>query len=213
MASEMTTPTPTPTSLPAAAYVAIKLAQIVPVNRPQGAQSMAMSFGKLSLKQKLPANAEVTLVPLGVELPAVTTRIGNTEAMENPCSESLPKLFETELTPINDTAWLNAPAMTQEKRYSENAPFDVCVIYPAVNSARALNRGLLESAKLPKKVLLHQIITALDVTGDNQPEVLLIEYCCDKPAAPRNECDLTCSAVYVREANGQWRIAETQTPC
>jgi hypothetical protein len=125
----------------------------------------------------------------------------------------LPKLFDTELKPSADATWLKAVNPDPERQDGEKAPFDVCVIYPAVAAARALERNTFEKAQLPKKVLLHQIVVALDVTGDEQPEILLVEYCCDKPQAQRNECDLTCSAVYVREANGQWRIAETQTPC
>jgi hypothetical protein len=203
----------TVTPSPVAAPVTIKFAHIVPVSRPQGLQSTTMSFGKLNLKQKLPANAEVSLVPLGAALSASTTRVTNVVAMENPCSESLPKRYETELAPITEAAWLKAVTAPDDKRFTENAPFDVCVIYPAVTAARALERSVFEKARLPKKVLLHHIVAALDVTGDEQPEVLLVEYCCDKPQAQRNECDLTCSAVYVRAPNGVWRIAETQTPC
>ena len=202
-----------PTGKMARAPVRIQMAQIIPIERPQGLQSREVRFAAVSFKLRLKAGAEVTLVPLGVELPAAIVQVIQAVAVENPCSDALPKLYDTELAPLADPVWLSAPTPFNEKRFSENAPFDVCVIYPAVAQARALNRGLLDAATLPKKVPLANIVLALDTTGDDEADVLLVEYCCDQPQAARGACDLTCSAVYVRAPNGAWRIAETQTPC
>ncbi len=190
--------TPLMEAIPSTAVVVepVQLAKIISVDNSQA------TLAPLSLKKRLPARAEVLLIPLFGELAAVRTQILQVSPIENPCSDALPKLYETELRPVKDKSWLNA-----------SAPFDVCVIYPAIASARSLKLNALQAARLPSKVALANITAALDINNDQQPDVLLVEYCCDKPELDRKACDLTCSAVYVRAANGQWRIAETQTPC
>ena len=189
--------TPMLESVPSSALAEpIQLAKIISVDSSQA------TLAPLSLKKRLPARAEVLLIPLSGELAAVRTQVLQVSPIENPCSDALPKLYETQLRPIKDKSWLNT-----------SAPFDVCVIYPAIASARALKLDALQSAQLPPKVNSANITAALDTNNDQQPDVLLVEYCCDKPEQDRKACDLTCSAVYVRAANGQWRIAETQTPC
>jgi hypothetical protein len=175
------------------------LAQIISAD---SSQEGGLRFAPLSLKKRLRARAEVLLIPLSGELAAIRTQILQVSPIENPCSDALPKLYETVLRPVSDKTWLTAAA-----------PFEVCVIYPVIASARSLNRESLNAAQLPPKVALSNITAALDTNNDQQPDVLLVEYCCDQPQADRKSCDLTCSAVYVRAANGQWRIAETQTPC
>ncbi len=186
-----------------ALVAAVQLAKIINVENSQAAE---LRLAPLSLKKRLPSRAEVLLIPLSVplsgELAAVRTQVLQVSPTENPCSDALPKLYETELRPIKDKSWLNA-----------TAPFDVCVIYPALASARSLKVDGLLAAQLPSKVNLANLTAALDTNNDEQPDVLLVEYCCDKPQVDRKSCDLTCSAVYVRDAKGQWRIAETQTPC
>ena len=190
-------------AVPSLASVAsVQFAKIISVERPEDAQATALRFAPLSLKKRLPARAEVLLIPLAGELAAIRTQVLKISLIENPCSEALPKLYETELRPVSDKSWL-----------SSSPPFEVCVIYPAIASARALKLDALQTTQLPTKVALANIIAALDINNDQQPDVLLLEYCCDNPQADRKSCDLTCSAVYVRVANGQWRIAETQTPC
>jgi hypothetical protein len=177
----------------------VQLAKIISV---ESSQATELRLAPLSLKKRLPPRAEVLLIPLSGELAAVHTQVLQVSPIENPCSEALPKLYETELRPITSQVWLTAAA-----------PFDVCVIYPAIASARSLKLEALQAAQLPPKVNPANIAAALDTNNDQQPDVLLVEYCCDKPQADRKTCDLTCSAVYVRDAKGQWRIAETQTPC
>jgi hypothetical protein len=183
----------------------IQIAKIIspvrPPERTDDAPAKELIFAALSLKKRLPPRAEVLLVPLNAELTALRTQVTQVAAVENPCSSALPKLYETKLRSVTNQDWLNA------------SPFEVCLIYPALKTVRALDREKLDAAQLPAKVVLTNITAALDTNDDQQPEVLLVEYCCDKPQADRQSCDLTCSAVYVRDAKGRWRIVETQTPC
>ncbi len=195
--------TPLAEAIPSTALVAsVQFAKVISVERPEDAQAVELRFAPLSLKKRLPARSEVLLIPLSGELATVRTQVLQVSPIENPCSDALPKLYETELRPIKDMSWLNT-----------SVSFDVCVLYPAIVSARTLKLDALQAAQLPQKVILANITAALDTNNDQQPDVLLVEYCCDKPELDRKACDLTCSAVYVRDAKGHWRIAETQTPC
>ena len=195
--------TPLAETIPSAALAEpIQVAKIIGLDPDQDARSPEVRFAAITLKKKLPLWKEVLLVPLTSEFEAVRTQIREVAAIENPCSDALPKLYETQLQPIASQSWLSA-----------KTPFDVCLIYPAIASARSLNPELLQAEQLPKKVVRANITVAIDTTNDQQPDVLLVVYCCGKPELDRKSCDLTCSAVYVRAANGQWRIAETQTPC
>ena len=196
--------TPVVEEAPSPAVVAetVQLAKIISPLRPEDAPARELTFEPLSLKKRLPARAEVLLIPLSGELAAVRAQVLQVSPVENPCSDALPKLYETQLRAVTHKPWLEAFPL-----------FKVCLIYPAIASARALKLDELQSAQLPPKVALAHITAALDTNNDQQPDVLLVEYCCDKPELDRKSCNLTCSAVYVRDAKGQWRIAETQTPC
>ena len=191
----------------------IQLARILALDRPQGVQSTEIRFATATLKPRLKPGAMVTMVPLNVTLTAVNTSVTRTTVIQNPCSDALPRLYDTEFAPLTESAWLTLPTPVAGKRFSENVPFDVCVIYPAVAAARSLNRDLLDAALLPKKVPLANIVLALDINGDDTPEILLVEYWCDNPQAPHGACDLTCTAVYRRQADDTWYLIETQTPC
>jgi hypothetical protein len=192
----------TPVMEPISSLALVETVQLAKIISAEGSPEGALRFAPLSLKKRLPSRAGVLLIPLSVELAAVRTQVLRVSPIENPCADALPKLYETEFRPVSDKAWMAAAA-----------PFDVCVIYPANVSARSLNRETLNVAQLPAKVALANITAALDTNNDQQPDVLLVEYCCDKPELDRKSCDLTCSALYIRDARGQWRIAETQTPC
>jgi hypothetical protein len=83
------------------------------------------------------------------------------------------------------------------------------VIYPAVPTARIVPVG---DATPPNGVSRSAVLAAVDITGDADPELLVIEYCCLEPAKQTDECDYVCIDFYEKR-NGRWVVRRHLTPC
>lgn len=187
-------------------------AVIVPLNRPDDAQSRVLQLSNVVFKTPPKPGGTVTIVALSSALPTLEARITTAKLSENPCSESLPKQWEIEFEPLTQTAYLDAVLAVPGRIEGSYAPFQVAVLYPANPQARALNRGLLDAADLPAGTLLQNVIMALDLNGDEKPDLITTEYCCDRPKEGRAHCDLTCGKTYLR-TSGQWKQIDASTPC
>lgn len=180
--------------------------------RAAGLQSRELEIQEVDFRKPPIVGAAVTLIPLGVNLPATQTRILQVDKTPDPCSETLPPWWSLKLAPLTEARFVQAEAAQASAESDVNYPFKICVLYPAVATARALNRGLLDAANLPKGVRPEQVLLALDLDGDDTPDFVLAEHCCDKPQAPLKDCDLTCRKTWQRRAN-QWTVLDAGTPC
>lgn len=187
-------------------------AVIVPLNRPDDAQSRVLQLSNVVFKTPPKPDAVVTILALSSVLPALEARITKAKLTENPCSESLPKQWEIEFEPLTQAEYVEAVLAVPGRIEGSYSPFLVAVLYPANPRARALNRGLLDAADLPAGTLLQNVIMALDLNGDQTPDLIATEYCCDRPKSARAHCDLTCGKTYLRTA-GQWKQIDASTPC
>jgi hypothetical protein len=181
-------------------------------NRAEGLQSRELRIHSVQLNKRPQAGALVTIIPLGLNLAATQTRIASVKAIENPCSRSLPRLWEVAIEPLTQEAYVKAPSANTSNADGDYYPFDVCVIYPAVEQAQLLNRGLLEVATLPAKTLLENVELAVDLNRDRKPELVLVKFCCGKPQLRNSDCDQTCEKVYLLAA-GAWQELDSRTPC
>jgi hypothetical protein len=195
-----------------AAMPVIQSVQIVRAYRPEGLQSQELQFDTAEFRQRPSTGVAVTLVPLGINLPAVQSRVLNAEKTPDPCSDSLPPWWEVQLAPLKQTEFVQAVSPYREAEDAEHYPFRVCVVFPAVPQAQALNPGLLDLTALPAGTRLEHVLLALDLNGDQTPDLLLLEVCCDNPETPLKECDLTCRKTWLR-TGGQWKLIDSGTPC
>jgi hypothetical protein len=191
---------------------AVLNAVIVPLHRPDDPQSRVLQLNNVVFKTPPKPGGTVTILALSITLPALETRITKAKLVENPCSESLPKQWEIEFESLKQAEYVDAVFAVPGRVEGSYAPFQVAVLYPANPQARALNRGLLDASDLPVGTLLQNVVMALDLNGDQKPDLIATEYCCDRPKAARTHCDLTCGKTYLRTA-GQWKQIETSTPC
>lgn len=198
---------PTPAPVPPVLSVVI-----VPLHRPDDPQSRVLQLRDVVFKTPPKPGGVATILALSSALPALEMRITNTKLVENPCSESLPKQWEIEFESLKQTEYVDAVFAVPGRVEGSYAPFQVALLYPANPQARALNRGLLEAADLPAGTLLQNVVMALDLNGDQKPDLIATEYCCDRPKAARAHCDLTCGKTYLRTA-GQWKQIDASTPC
>ncbi len=198
---------PTPASEPAVLNVVI-----VPLPRPDDAQSRVLQLRDVVFKTPPKPGGAVTILALSSALPALEARVTNAKLIENPCSEALPKQWEIEFEPLTKAEYVDAVFAVPGRFEGSYSPFQVAVLYPANPQARALNRGLLEAADLPAGTPLQNVVMALDLNGDQTPDLIVTEYCCDRPKVARAQCDLTCGKTYLRTA-GQWKQIDANKPC
>jgi hypothetical protein len=204
--------TPPEATPPEAAPPAVPSLAIVSAYRPAGLQSQELRFEVAEFRQRPSTGVAVTVIPLGINLPPVASRVLSVQKIPDPCSEALPSWWEVQITPLTQTEYITAASPYREAEDSAHYPFKVCVLYPANPQAQALNPGTLDEAALPTGTRLEQVVLALDLDADQTPDLVLIEACCDKPQLPLKECDLTCRKTWQR-VGGQWKVIDRGTPC
>jgi hypothetical protein len=151
--------------------------------------------------------SRATFVPIDVDLNQFDLNLkGST--IQDGCERSSPKWWSAEFLPITDPRLFSIRAIPSR---SEESPFGVVVIYPAVTSARQIPRSELRPDLLPKGVKLATVKSAIDVTSDGHPDLIITEYCCAN-AANTTDCDTTCGATYKRSGT-KWLKIDTSEPC
>jgi hypothetical protein len=151
--------------------------------------------------------SRATFVPVDIDLDPFDLNL-KASTIQDGCDRSSPKWWSAEFQPITDPRMFNIRAKPGR---SEEFPFGVVVIYPAVTSARQIPRNELRPDLLPKGVKLAAVKSAIDVTSDGHPDLIVTEYCCANAASTAN-CDMTCGATYKRTGT-KWLKIDTSGPC
>lgn len=89
---------------------------------------------------------------------------------------------------------------------SDDQPFDFFLIYPAVKNARKLKKAELTKAMLPESVEVEQVVLAVDLNDDGDPDLLIGNYCC----YDSSQCD--CTNKY-QKINAEWKYLGGSEPC
>jgi hypothetical protein len=100
----------------------------------------------------------VSVIPLDVNIPPLELRIIKTEPKKNPCDDHLPSWWEVQLESIQLTDFF---AIAPIPGRSATFPFDVCLLYPPVQSARQIKKELLTSDMLPTGVVIDAVRAAI----------------------------------------------------
>jgi len=152
-------------------------------------------------------DTRATFVPLGIDLDQFDLKLKLATLREG-CAKSSSKWWVTEFQPVTDPRLFDIRALPGR---SEEFPFDVVVIYPAVSAAREIPRSEIRPEMLPRRVKLETVKAAVDVTSDGMPDIVITEYCCANGATTVG-CDLTCGATYKRSGRS-WKKIDKSTPC
>lgn len=176
--------------------------------RPFTSVSIVAYFARLPVAPK--AGSQVTVVPLAAGLVPFNLKIVRV-IREEACGDE--KRWNLELEPVTDRAILEAQPLADR---TDEYPFEACVIFPAVASARAILGTGFERRSLPRGVYAATIIAAIDLDCDGSPDFLETSYCCDRDQdRARNmarDCDYTCGKAFKKIA-GRWRLVESFRPC
>lgn len=167
-----------------------------------------VSLANIGLKKELAIGAEVTIVPVGVDIAPFNLKVTETKR-GSVCAQGEPPWWEVELEPLTQKQFFDIRALPGR---SEEYPFDVGVIYPAVEFALALPKEQVTQAMLPAGIYAQTLTAAIDLTNDNQPDVLIAEFCCREPAKIFPDCDYTCGKTYLK-VKGVWKLIDESSPC
>jgi hypothetical protein len=151
----------------------------------------------------------VSVIPLDVNIPPLELRIIKTEPKKNPCDDHLPGWWEVQLESIQLTDFF---AIAPIPGRSATFPFDVCLLYPPVQSARQIKKELLTSDMLPTGVVIDAVRAAIAITGDDKPDVVVLEYCCGDTERPLEACACRCRKTF-KKTKGIWQLVRTSAPC
>ena len=151
----------------------------------------------------------VSVIALGAEMEPLSLRILKAQHKDNACDKRLAGEWEVELESITSSKFFQT---TTPGDRSVDYPFDVVILYPAVKTARQLDKKQLARDALPRGVMTNTIKAAIDLDEDRKPDILVLEYCCLNPKQSTKECDYTCGKTY-KKMNNTWRIVRTSAPC
>ena len=158
--------------------------------------------------QKPTVGEKVTVVPLEVNVAPIKLKILKVTEREG-CDKSSPRDWEIELESITQQEFFEVSAIPNRRA---DAPFDVCLIYPAVEFARQIKKEQLTKEVIPDGVTIKTVTAAIDLTSDQKPDILIAQYCCGDSTKPREECELTCGK-YFKKVNDKWELIKESGPC
>lgn len=170
-----------------------------------------MTLDTVTFKHK-PSNGErVTVVPrngLGVApLQIKSAEIVHIDEDEQP-------IWNVEFANIENKAYLSQGPEPQRR---PEFPFDVCVLYPEVPTAKSVPLSSLHAEALPKGLFPHNVWAAIDLNEDGAADALFSEFYCKCPEIARGpkacdtcDCDYTCTQSFIKK-DGAWTlIGETR---
>jgi hypothetical protein len=166
-----------------------------------------------SLDQEPNIADKVTIVPLNVDIEPFQLSILKFEKVENAgCDNTKIKrdfIWNVELEKINNKEILEINPI---KNNHPKFPFEVFLIYPAVKFAKNLPSEELKPEMLPKGVTNFTVKAAIDLTNDNNPDLLYVEFCCKDKNESLDNCDYNCIQWY-KKVNGIWKLFDDAIPC
>ncbi len=168
-----------------------------------------VNLNHVGFDQKPSIGGKVTVVPLEVNVAPMELKILKATEGDESCVKSSKLYWEIELEPITQQEFFTVSAIPNRR---EDAPFDVCIIYPAVEFARQIKKEQLTKEMIPDGITIRTVTAAIDLTNDLKPDILIAKFCCGDSTKPREECDLTCGK-YFKKVNDKWKLVETSTPC
>ena len=166
-----------------------------------------VELSTVEFKTRPAAGSRVTVVPLGVPLASLELKINKVTREMNECTAE--SFWRADLEPLTRRDLLDAAPLPDRR---PETPFDALVIYPAVKTYRLLKPAALAPRALPRGVTPAAVRAALDLTGDDDPELLYVAYCCDPPTKPLAQCDYQCSKTYLKTRT-TWKLTATHEPC
>ncbi len=110
---------------------------------------------------------------------------------------------EVEFEKITDRRLLEMDAAAER---SEEQPFEFFVFYPGVKNAKKLKQADLTKKMLPENVNIQQVVAAIDLNDDGNPDLLVSSYCC----YDSSQCDCT---VKHQNINSKWKYLGGSEPC
>jgi hypothetical protein len=162
---------------------------------------------RIALMNPPTADLSITLVPVGVSLPTLRSKIGDVRKFVGGCEETT--VSWDAVVQVDQPNYLDAATLPN---HLAESPFNAVVIYPAVPFAKSVPRVSLKDEMLPKGVARSTVAAAIDLTGDGSPDLLVVEYCFSDATKTPEQCDYSIQDSYEKR-NGKWVRLRHVTPC
>jgi len=165
-------------------------------------------YGEISFfvaSRKVKAGDFATAVPLEIEYKNLALKIKKVERIPFLHCDVEKIGSDIEFERITDKDLLEAKAISG-RAAGEEQPFDFLVIYPAVEKAVKLKKTNLTKAMLPEAVEVEQVVEAIDLNDDGNPDLLINNYCC----YDSSQCD--CTQKFQKIAS-EWKYLGGSEPC
>jgi len=165
-------------------------------------------YGEISFfvaSRKVKFGDFATAVPLEIDYRNLALKIKKIERIRFLNCDVEKTGSDIEFGKITDKDLLEAKAVSG-RAAGEEQPFDFLVIYPAVWKAEKLKKTDLTKAMLPEKVEVEQVVAAIDLNDDGNPDLLINNYCC----YDSSQCD--CTEKFQKIAS-EWKYLGGSEPC
>lgn len=157
-------------------------------------------------KRKVELGEMVQLVPLRKELPILNLKVIRTLKRD----EMAPDIwYEIDLENIpkqHEIFWTIDPPKNMGPPY----PSKFLAVYPPIKNCTLLDPVQFDTKDLPANTSIEEIKGALDFDGDELPDALVCEFCCDDSEQIGN-CEYTCGQTYLK-VNKQWISINSSQP-
>ncbi len=163
-------------------------------------------YGEISFfvaSNKIKSGDSATAVSLQIDYQNITLKVKKIEGVPFLDCDVEKTGSNVEFEKITDRRLLEIKPISGR---AEEQPFDFLVIYPAVKNAKKLIQTELTKEMLPEKVGVEQVVAAIDLNDDGNPDLLVSNYCC----YDSSQCD--CTESY-QKINSKWKYLGASEPC
>jgi hypothetical protein len=147
-----------------------------------------------TLNVKPTDDAQVTILPAGVDIDSFNVKINRVEEINAEVNDKKYNIFVEDI--VNKDVLEHVPIADRR----DDAPFDVCCIYPAVERAKILDIKTVDINTLPEKEIKN-IKYLIDINGDINPDIIIVELV----------NDYNTTRYYLKE-NGSWKLLKEVLP-
>jgi len=163
-------------------------------------------YGEISFfvaSNKIKSGDSVTAISLQIDYENITLKVKKIERVPFLDCDVEKTGSDVEFEKVADRRLLEIKPISGR---AEEQPFDFLVIYPTVENAKKLKQTELIKEMLPEKVGVEQVVAAIDLNDDGNPDLLVSNYCC----YDSSQCD--CTERY-QKTNAEWKYLGGSEPC
>lgn len=168
-------------------------------------------------KEKPETGKKVTVIALDTKFLPLELSVRDVRRTKNEYTESCGQdknesFWKVELDRLENKEMLEMKPVI--KGNADAYPFEVVVIYPAVEFARQIKPDKIEKKNLPKDAKIKEVTAAIDLTNDGIPDLIELKYCCERSKSRDDKtCEYSDCGQWWKKVGGKWAKTYDWSPC